>query len=200
MKFASIAELRDSIVSAGHLDQNYAQRMIHEVPALPVVKDRATWLAQKTAGKVVLDIGCTGPISESIKKGARTYYGVDCVAVPGCEVLDIDHRPDQLPKYDDVELIVVAEVLEHLANPGYFLLALSEKYPSRELCITVPHAGGYSTYNGSEVVNAEHVAWYSYTTVKTLLKRYGYAIKEAAWYNGQPHKAEGLLFVAERVT
>lgn len=193
MPFKSVSDLRDSIVSTGSLDAEYARRMIHPVPDLPTVKDRKAWLVAKATGRIVLDIGCTGPISAEIRKASKVYYGVDRVPVEGCALVDLDHRPDLMPKHEDVELVIASEVLEHLANPGYFLMALREHYPGREILITVPNAGAYCTHDGAEVVNAEHVAWYSYTTLKTLLGRYGYAIAEARWYNGQPHKAEGLI-------
>src|SRR5262245_36578236 len=170
--------------------------MIHPVPQLSIIADRAKWLVERATGRSVLDIGCTGPISDRIRKVASAYHGVDCQYVNGCDVLDIDHRPDLIPQYEDVDLVIASEVLEHLGNPGYFLLALKEHYPGRQTIITVPHAGGYSTHNGCEVVNKEHVAWYSYTTLKNLLTRYQFQIDEAYWANGEPHRAEGLIMVA----
>lgn len=191
--FNSIGALRDSILHAGNLPQDFAVKMLHHVPELPTVKDRKAYLIEKTKDKSVFDIGCTGDISEAIRASAKSYFGVDRVLVDGCEVVDLDHRPDMLPKHEGIELIIASEVLEHLANPGYFLMALREAYPNTEAIITVPHAGGYQTHNGEEVVNSEHVCWYSYTTLKTLLARYHYEIIEARWYNGEPHKAEGLI-------
>lgn len=196
MPFRSIAALRDSIVSAGNLPPGYAERMLHPVPELPTVKDRGAYLVEKAKGKIVLDLGCTGDISAKIRAVAKTYYGVDRVPVDGCEVADLDHRPDTIPKHDDVEIVIASEILEHLGNPGYFLLAVSEHYPGRPVYITVPNAGSYSTHQDCEVVNREHVAWYSYTTLKTLLSRYGFDIQEARWHNGEPHKAEGLIVMA----
>jgi 2-polyprenyl-3-methyl-5-hydroxy-6-metoxy-1,4-benzoquinol methylase len=162
---------------------------------MPVVKDRAKWLVERTKGKVVLDIGCSGNISKQIKAAAKTYYGVDKEAAEGVVGLDIDHRPDQIPVYEDVEIIILSEVLEHLANPGFFLAALRALYKGKEFVITVPVACAYAVSDGCEIVHGEHVAWYSYTTLKTLITRYGYAIKECSWFNGVPHKAEGVIMV-----
>ena len=196
-KFQSVSDLRDSIVSGGNVPKEYADKMMHKVPDLPVVKDRARYLVEKAKDRVVLDIGCTGPISVEIRKVAKTYYGVDQVQVEGCEVADLDHRPDLIPKHADVEVVICSEFLEHLANPGYFLLALKEHYKGREIYITVPNAGAYVMKDDFEMVNKEHVCWYSYTTLKTLLTRYGFEIKQARWYNGQPYKAEGIIVVVE---
>ena len=194
-KVASISALRDSIVSAGNLPPEYVDKMIHRIPDIPVVKDRAAYLVEKSKEKIVLDIGCTGDISKLIRKSAKKYYGIDkedgdCIV--GC---DIDHRPDLMPVFDDVEIIICSEVLEHLANPGYFLLALKDKYPGRIVYITVPNAGAYTVRDSHEIVNREHVCWYSWQTLKTLVTRYGYEIQESRWYNGQPFKAEGIIMV-----
>jgi hypothetical protein len=47
--------------------------------------------------------------------------------------------------------------------------------------------------DGKEVVNDDHVCWYSYQTLQTLLKRYEIEIVNMRWYHGEPHKAEGLI-------
>jgi len=194
-KFASVSALRDAIVAPGHMDAAYAEKMIHAVPNLPTVKDRARYLVEKAKDKVVLDIGCTGPISLSIRKSSKKYYGVDRVASEGVVAVDIDHRPDQIPVYEDAETVILSEVIEHLANPGYFLMALKKLYAGRTFYITVPNAGAYAVKDDCEMVNKDHVAWYSYTTLKTLLTRYGYEIKEARWYGVGGHKSEGIIMV-----
>jgi hypothetical protein len=50
---------------------------------------------------------------------------------------------------------------------------------------------------GTENVNVDHVAWYSWRTLKTLLDRYGYPIREFYWYKGRPRFAEGIIVVTE---
>ena len=192
-KFKSVSELRDAIM--WHQDPAYAEKMIHPVPELPTVKDRSAYLIEKAKDKVVLDIGCSGPISEKIKASAKVYYGVDQVQVNGCDVVDLDHRADLMPKHEDVEIVICSEFLEHLTNPGYFLLVLKKYYAEKLIYITVPNAGGYTVQNNCEIVNKDHVCWYSYTTLKTLLTRCGFEIMESRWYHGLPHKAEGIIMV-----
>ena len=48
---------------------------------------------------------------------------------------------------------------------------------------------------GVENVNIAHTMWFSWRTLKTLVERYNYDIKEWAWYHGDPLFAEGLVFV-----
>ena len=192
--YATLSDLRQAVVTR-HRNPEWAAKMLHAVPDLPTVPDRAKYLVEKATGQVVLDLGCTGPISERIRAVATTYYGID--ARPGAhEVVDLDAQPDALPIHEDVTVIIASELLEHLANPGRFLASLRARYPDRPVYVTVPQAGAYQVENGThEVVNGEHVAWYSYTTLKTLVTRYGYTISQAAWYHGNPHKAEGIIMV-----
>ena len=190
--FKSVAELRESIIG-GNAEWN--TKMLHKVPEMKVIKDRASHLALNAKDRVVLDIGCAGAISKQIKLASKKYYGVDKVAAEGVVTVDLDHRPDQIPVYEDVDVVIASEILEHLANPGFFLAALRTLYNGREIVVTVPIACAYAVKDGCEVVNGDHVCWYSYTTLKTLVTRYGYTIKDAAWYHGKPHKAEGIIMV-----
>lgn len=193
--FDSIAAVRESFIRK-EVNTEWAKRMLHQIPDLPTVPDRSKYLAEKAKDKIVLDIGCTGPISQVVKSSSKKYYGIDKVR-GDWETVELDHRPDLMPKHDDVEVIICSEVLEHLSNPGYFLLALKDKYPNRLIYFTVPNAGAYVVKDDCEVVNSEHVCWYSYQTLKTLLTRYNYEIKESRWYHGQPYKAEGLIMVVQ---
>lgn len=187
---SDVAELRDLIQS--RFDRAYVTKMLHAVPVWPSVKDRGSYLADVANGQVVLDLGCTGALSARLKTHAVTYYGVDYVAGPWV-ILDLDRNPDRIPVYADVTRVIVSELLEHLSNPGRFLEALRAAYPGVETYITAPNAGAYSVYQGCEMVNQDHVAWYSYTTLLTLVTRAGYVLEDCCWYNGVPHKAEGII-------
>lgn len=193
MTYATLAAVRDALTQRE--PPEWTAKMLHPVPALPVVKDRAAYLIGKAKGEVVLDLGCSGPISAAIQPVARGYYGVD--KAPGdWAVVDLDVSPEHLPQHMDVTLVLASELLEHLANPGWCLAALRAKYAPVPLLLTVPHAGAFQMRGDQEVVNRDHVAWYSYTTLKTLLERCGYGIEQARWYNGIPHRAEGLIVLA----
>ena len=110
--------------------------------------------------------------------------------------LDLDREPERLPIYPDVTLILISELIEHLSNPGRCLEALRAAYPTTPCYVTVPQAGAYRLVDGREMVHPDHVAYYSYTTLLTLLRRHGFVVAEARWYHGEPHKAEGLIVLA----
>ena len=194
---SDVTELRELISS--RMTPAYRTKMLHTVPEWPTVKNRGQYLVELATGRQVLDIGCSGPISDAIAATAKQYRGVDRALCQGraMDVVDLDCSPESLQVYPEVNLIICSEVLEHLANPGRFLQALQEKYTGVETCITVPNAGAYSVRDGYEIVNGDHVAWYSYTTLRVLLERYNYEILSAFWYNGQPHKAEGLIMLTK---
>src|SRR4051812_20385088 len=102
-KFASVANLRDAMVAkkSAASDPAWAKRMLHSVPDLPTVKDRAVYLVTKASGKVVLDIGCTGPISGAIRKAAKAYYGIDRAPERDeDDVVDLDSESHVMPRYE----------------------------------------------------------------------------------------------------
>jgi hypothetical protein len=199
--YATISDLRAELLRPKRELGTPAWRakMLHFVPDLPTVKDRVAYLAEKVKGLGVLDLGAgDGTLSKALQASAATYWAIDKTTVPAWAaqgaVVDLDDEPSRLPVYEGVEVIVAGELLEHLANPGRFLQALGVCYPNRDLWLTVPHAGSYQAVDDThEMVNPDHVAWYSYTTLTTLLTRYGYPMTLARWSNGQAHVAEGLI-------
>jgi 2-polyprenyl-3-methyl-5-hydroxy-6-metoxy-1,4-benzoquinol methylase len=177
--------------------------MIHDIPDSEVI-DRKMFILKNCLDKVVLDIGCYGPLHTEIKQIAKTAYGIDHRELkddPLFFKLEITKAP--LPELKDVEIVVCGEVVEHLSNPGLFLEELKQKYSCQKI-FSVPNAFGvFHTHwikNSQENVNDDHVAYYSYKTFTTLLTRYGYKVKEFYWYDNptQVQKQgfnEGLVFV-----
>jgi 2-polyprenyl-3-methyl-5-hydroxy-6-metoxy-1,4-benzoquinol methylase len=202
MSYTTIDALRESLARPtpkAHSPE-YVKKMLHAVPDAPVV-DRTAFILERVKGKVVLDIGASGKLHEAIKQSAFIVKGIDKSRDDDeCVAFDLDDvRYHVLPQWDNIECVVCGEVLEHLGNPGFFLARLRKLYRVPTI-FSVPNAftatGRKHLENGVENVNQDHVAWYSYKTLRTLLERYGYTIAEFAWYNGQPYTAEGLIVVA----
>ena len=124
MSYSTIADLRTHLAGHGQHGAAYAEKMFHPVPDLPTVSDRARYLVEKAKGKIVLDIGCTGVIATRIQAVAVRYYGIDRAEGGDWAKVDVDRLPGEMPTFPDVNLIIVSELLEHLANPGSFLEAL----------------------------------------------------------------------------
>ncbi len=189
----------------GTHSSEYWAKMMHAVPKADVV-DRVEYLQGFCKEKVILHIGCTGHLDAKLKKVATRVYGIDrCERdredYAQCDLDDLGGETS-LPQFDGVEVIVCGEVLEHLANPGWFLAALRHQYPQTPIVFTVPNAFCLSSFDmlrrhGRENVNRDHVAYYTYTTLSTLLTRYSYTVKSFHWYHGKPYTAEGLVMVVQ---
>lgn len=203
MSYPTIEDLRSQLGSAPPKDPAYAAKMLHDVPESKVI-NREQFILERVTGKRVLEFGASGPMHDAIVKVAKETRGVDREDGPGVIGFNLDHvgfqfLPDMAGGKPDV--IVCGEVIEHLSNPGWFLERLKQQFPGIPVIITVPNAfaqaGRKSILTGVENVNTDHVAWYSYKTLKTLLERAGYAIQEFYWYRGVPFLAEGLVVVVE---
>jgi hypothetical protein len=159
---------------------------------------------EKARDKRILDIGCTGELSAAIAEVASEYYGVDKTDNPGFDnyyQVDLDdvYNHYEWPPLDGFDYVIVSEVIEHLSNPGYFL-SLLKSYEC-PIILTAPNGlssvGQYYIRRGIEHINRDHVAWYSWYTLKNLIERHGYKIIEWYWYNGDPGTAEGMIFIVE---
>ncbi|WP_225931341.1 class I SAM-dependent methyltransferase [Leptolyngbya sp. 7M] len=100
---------------------------------------------------------------------------------------------------DRFELIIAGEMIEHLNNPGLFLNGIKRFMDEgSRLVITTINAycalrfvlyalrgrGGVQ-----EPVHPDHVAYYSYSTLKLLLERHGYSVEEMMFYDiGNEHR------------
>jgi len=183
-------ELRDIEARNG---ADYCAKMMHRIPDAPVV-DRIDFILGRCRGKRVLNLGCaSGTLHQRIREVAKDVTGID-QHEPADIVSDLDQAAHLHGIYD---LVVIGELLEHLANPGNLLQAVRELRCTA--LITVPNAfsapSAYWAKQGWEQVNTDHVSWYSWKTLKTLVERHGFTVDDFAWYNGKPLTAEGIIFV-----
>lgn len=202
-QFATLDALSDELKEMGSHSAEYWAKQVHSVAKSSVV-DRTDFLVKLCTGKTILHVGCTGPLDIALRAASTRCYGIDLEPStrPDYQAVDLDHLWDTpLTPQPGVEVIVCGEVLEHLSNPGHFLDALRLTYPSVPLVITVPNAfceAGQSWLlkRGRENVHRDHVAYYSVTTLTTLLKRHGYRVTKHYWYGGKPYVSEGLIVLA----
>jgi 2-polyprenyl-3-methyl-5-hydroxy-6-metoxy-1,4-benzoquinol methylase len=201
VSYATIDDLRSQLgkAPAAPSSQAYASKMLHRVPKADVV-DREQFILEHCKGRRVLEFGASGPMHEAIVTVAERSIGVDREDGSGVIGFDLDDVAMQtLPSPTDwtPNVIVCGEVLEHLSNPGWFLTRLRRQFGDTTTIITVPNAfstiGQKRLSEGIENVNIDHVAWYSFRTLKTLLGRAGYSDFSFAWYRGAPLTAEGLV-------
>ena len=193
MGFRMLAEL------CGDFSSEYIKKQIHLIPPVEVIA-RLDYLLNEANSKVILDVGATGQMSKELRKVAKVYYGIDKMPIKkkNCFQVDLD-RAKKLPNIEGLELIIAGEVIEHVSNAGHFL-DLIHHY-ELPVILTTPNAFANRSRTflecGVENVNREHVAWYSYHTLKTLVERHKFKILEWFWYGGQPITANGLIFKME---
>jgi hypothetical protein len=196
----SIATLQNEIAGMVH-NSAYERKMMHRIPAAISV-DRIQAVLAACRGKIALDIGCAGSqLHEAIKQVAVRVYGVDREGIDGDakDLFKCDLDRQDPPTLDDVDIVICGEIIEHLSNPGFFLDRIHwYKCP---ILFTVPNAfseiGRGQILKGTENVNIDHVAWYSWRTFRTLIERHGFQIDGFWWYGGDPLTSEGLLFLVK---
>ena len=127
--------------------------------------------------------------------------GIDVLSSRGFDKL---FRAD-LEKLDDVELnetfdvIVAGEMIEHLNNPGMFLEGI-KRFMNRETLLVLTTINAYSGMRffvyglrgrggNLEPVHPDHVAYYSYSTLKLLIERFGFRLEDFKFYDiGTEHR------------
>ena len=201
-KLNSIYDLYDEVAEFGQYPPEYVKKMLHKIPDRPAI-DRAPYLTSQAKDKVILDIGASGPMSDLLRQAAGEYHSTDIAPNGHAEnfyQIDLD-KANTLPAIDGLELIIAGEIIEHLSNAGH-LLDLLHGY-GVPVILTTPNAfsaaGTVNLKRKIESVNREHVAWYSWKTLTTLVERHNYKVIEWFWYNGQPLVAEGLIFKMEPI-
>jgi len=97
------------------------------------------------------------------------------------------------------EVIVAGEVLEHLLEPLQFLNGISSVMDrGTKLVLSVPNAFAAtsvaSVWLRKEKVHPEHVAYYSYFTIRELLRRTGFEVVDQHPYVHPPGNVREILF------
>lgn len=175
------------------------------MPRITPVK-REAYIINRISNRSVLHIGCAdSPFTKSkfetgdllhqkLADSANRLIGIDIdknsvdwlseQGIPDLFVADARKIKLLIDTHEfDVDVVVAGEVLEHLTNPEIFLCAIREGLKTdTELLISVPNAfyieGMVRVLFSYEKVHPEHVVYYSYYTVKQLLERCGWSIKE----------------------
>lgn len=127
--------------------------------------------------------------------------GIDVLTSHGVKDLfraDLEHLED-VPLDETFDIIIAGEMIEHLSNPGLFLRGI-RRFMNAEtnLVITTINAfGGYRYWvyglkgrgGSNEPVHPDHVAYYSYSTLKLILQREKLNVDKFAFYDvGTNHR------------
>jgi SAM-dependent methyltransferase len=169
--------------------------------------ERDRWILDKVRGKRVLHAGATdSPLTAArAADGRLLHQKLNASAAASVVGVDLDgeairmlrerHGIDNIVEGDLEQLesllpdhrfdvVLAADVLEHLSNPGRFLEAARRVLAGDgELIVSVPNAFSFKKFVGvafffQERNHPDHVCYYSPMNLGQLLGRYGFAVGE----------------------
>jgi methionine biosynthesis protein MetW len=149
-----------------------------------------------TPGSRILDVGCgTGALAESIKSRlAVEVVGIEPNAERaaiaknrGLNVFQGVLSDEFLAEYGLFDVIIFADVLEHLADPGeMLLLAKRGLAPGGAIIVSVPNVAhwfvrwdllrGRFDYRETGIMDATHLRWFTRESLSAWLRRMGFQI------------------------
>ncbi len=184
----------------------WSDRWFHPLPKARLV-ERKSFLESMARGKRVIHVGFVGS-SESLDPGgswlharlaacASSLVGLDKerevvekARAEGYEAYAADCQDPQSVAslgIEPADVVIAAEIVEHLDSPGRFFDALHPLVrPGGVLVVTTPNA--YSMLNpiatlaGLEMIDPDHISLYSWYTLQNLLQQRGWAISEFLVY------------------
>ena len=189
--------------------------------------DRDQAIVEIARGRRVLHLGCVGhtdcPPEQRVQSAPQTLHwklseaanttGVDYSAdvVAEYERLNIFDNivPGDVQRLEDIavdeifEVVVAADIIEHLSNPGALLDGIKRfcDHDTR-VVITTPHAFGLPNYVrfvlGRFRDGAEHVMTFNICNILNLLSRHGYAIDQIDTCHQAHAKKRGAAFTVAK--
>ena len=159
---------------------------------MKIIPSRDKYVGENVKDKVVLSLGCAGlggNMGEQltvINQTAKKWYGFDIDEeffqknnLPN--VFKVDLNQDWEKSFDDVEVVVLTEVLEHLLHPVTALINIRKNYPGRRLIASVPNGNSLgkillSVFNVKRYIQQEHAHYYMFNpgTIRNVFRDCGY--------------------------
>ena len=165
----------------------------------------------------ILHLGCTSSPNTRDRWDSKTHlhrnlYDLVCTEDAELVGVDIDDEAlgflrQHLPKAELIhgdahdlqaclgdrkfDLIIAADIIEHLSNPGLFLHScLGQMKPGGELLITTVNTFGIIRFLKAllfyESVHPDHTAYYSHKTLSQLLESNGFSVISCGYYAAEP--------------
>lgn len=134
--------------------------------------------------------------------------GIDILTACGAKNIfrsDLE-KLDLLELDEKFDVVIAGEMIEHLNNPGLFLTGIKRfMRADAKLVITTINAYcalrffwyGFRGKRGkAEMVHPDHVAYYSYSTLKLLIERHGFDVENFFFYDiGAEHRQFNRWFL-----
>lgn len=106
---------------------------------------------------------------------------------------------DAVPLNETFDVIIAGEMIEHLNNPGLFLEGI-KRFMTKDTSLVLTTINAYCAMRyaiyflrgkkgANEPVHPDHVAYYSYKTLKLIIERHGLSMDEFYFYDiGHEHR------------
>lgn len=204
---------------------------LQALPPIAGVVDRRAFLLREVTGRRVVHLGCVDDrLTESrldaglllharFAEVASSLVGVD-ISEPGIELLrervpgayevgDVQALAT-VPLPNEVDVVVASELIEHLPNPGLFLVGLRDLLAARGATgiITTPNAYGWVSFaklarRRREPTHPDHVLVYSPYTLVNALQAAGLVVDELWMHDwdrppGVTNRVRGIVARAVR--
>lgn len=197
------------------------------LPICDGVVNRRTFLPERARDKRVLHLGCvdehltaervgTGELlHEELGKTSTSLIGVD-ISKPGLDVISSlcpgeyvhgNVETMDLSQFEGIELVVVAELIEHLGSPAMFFENLADflRGSGASAILTTPNAFYWSAFLrfavlGLELTHPDHRLYYSPTTLDKTLTDSDLVVQERYAHVWTGRSGAGLLSRAKGVT
>jgi len=178
-----------------------------KVPKTLIVKDREKFIVDYCSGKSIVHIGCVGTrefekksLHENIHDVSKNLVGLDFwedgirslkKKNPNLNLLNMNAEElDDKQINFKVDSIIMGEVIEHMGNPKKALES-AKKLMNRDQCkllISVPNAFGLRNISSmllghTEITRLDHYCYYSYVTMRSLLRDVGMKIDNHFYYS-----------------
>ena len=162
-------------------------------------RKKSDWLDQYIKGKKVLYLGCVDDDPENIRKSialhktfqnrARSILGVyrskDAVIELNASGYDaVCAHAETMGLDDKFEIVVSADVIEHVSNCGLFIKKVYEHLlPEGAFLVSTPNPLGLvrileMLIYGKPKTNPEHTCWFTRQVLDQLAFRYGFKVAD----------------------
>jgi SAM-dependent methyltransferase len=177
------------------------------IPSLASIRktnnDRLLALLAEVRGPDVLHVGCVNHQLPETVWGLRNHLHYQlCAAYPDLHILGLDLEPKgiaqlrergfevvegdahRMPFEAQFDTVLAGELIEHLNNPGLFLECCARALkPGGRLVLSTPNVFApmfalMYAKNYDRAFNVEHTQWFCPQTLKELLRRYGFEIRQ----------------------
>jgi methionine biosynthesis protein MetW len=185
--------------NAGGLLRNAVDALRYEVPR-PLDADEVPGIVAKMipAGARVLDVGCgEGTLTKVLSDACHAeFVGLEPdparaarASSRGLDVRAVGFDREQVHDLGGFDIVLFADVLEHLADPQAALLLAHEVLkPGGAVIASIPNVAHWSVradilrgrfrYQPSGIMDATHLRWFTADSAKALLASAGFNIIE----------------------